>query len=185
VVDALQRIHEALVPGGVLVDTQPVGLRLSVRVEGEPAGELEEDDWLETVAAVDARVEEAIEAHLFELQHEVRYAVVHGFDSGSEALEEATEWEGTRIPPDVMERLDAAQGQVEIEVGIRLRLLARTSSTRHSPASSTAPPQSEAAGLFPRTPITAAGLCGAYRLRVTASPVSRPLISPRHRSLAG
>jgi hypothetical protein len=116
----------------MLVDTQPVGLRLPVRVEGEPVGELEEDDWLETVATVDARVEQALEAHLFELRHEERYPVVHSFDSGSEALEEASKWEGTRIPPDVMERLDAAQGQVEIEVGIRLRLLARTSSTRQS-----------------------------------------------------
>jgi hypothetical protein len=130
VVDALSRIHTALVPEGVLVDTQPVGLRLPVCVEGEPAGELEEDDWLETVAAVDALVEEAIDAHLFELRHEERYAVVHSFDFGSEALEEATKWEGTRIPPDVVERLGAASGSVEIEVEVRLRLLARRSSTR-------------------------------------------------------
>jgi hypothetical protein len=129
VVDALSRIHTTLVPGGMLVDTQPVGLRMPVRVEGEPAGELEEDDWLETVAAVDARVEEAIDAHLFELRHEERYPVMHGFDSGSEALGEATKWEGTRIPPAVVERLDAAFGWVEIEVEVRLRLFARSSST--------------------------------------------------------
>jgi hypothetical protein len=120
VVDALSRINTTLVPGGILVDTQPVGLRMPVRVEGEPAGELEEDDWLETVAAVDERVEQAIDANLFELQHEERYAVVHSFDSGREALEEASKWEGTRIPPDVVERLDAAHGSVEIEVGLRL-----------------------------------------------------------------
>ena len=114
----------------MLVDTQPVGLRLPVRVEGEPAGELEEDDWLETVAAVDARVEEAIDAHLFELQHEQRYPVVHSFDSGSEALEEVTKWEGTCIPPDVVELLDAAHGWVDIEVEVRLRLFVRSSSTR-------------------------------------------------------
>jgi hypothetical protein len=131
VVDALRKIHEALVPGGALVDTQPVGLRMPVRVEGEPAGELEEDDWLETVAAVDARVEEALDAHLFELRHEERYPVVHSFDSGSEALEEAGKWEGTRIPPDLIDRLAAARGWVEIEVEIRLRLLARSASTRH------------------------------------------------------
>jgi hypothetical protein len=127
VVDALSRIHTTLVPGGTLVDTQPVGLRMPVRVEGEPVGELEEDVWLETVAAVDARVEEAIDAHLFELRHEERYTVVHSFDSGSEALEEATRWEGTRIPPDVEEHLDAACGGVEIEVEVRLRLLRRSS----------------------------------------------------------
>jgi hypothetical protein len=125
VVDALRRIHTALVPGGVLVDTQPVGLRLPVRVEGEPAGELEEDEWLETVAAVDACVEKAIAAGLFDLRQEERYAVVHSFDSGSEALEEAGKWAGTRIPRAVVNRLEATSGSVEIELEIRLRLLVR------------------------------------------------------------
>jgi hypothetical protein len=94
-------------------------------VEGELAGELEEDEWLETVAAVDSRVEEAIGARLFELRHEERYAVVHGFDSGSEALEEAKTWAGTLIPKDVVERLEATLRSVEIELEIRLRLFVR------------------------------------------------------------
>jgi hypothetical protein len=125
VVDALNRIHAAVVPDGLLVDTQPVGLRSPVRVEGEPAGELEEDDWLETVAAVDAGLEEVIDAGLFELRHEERYAIVHGFDSGTEALEVATGWAGTRVPKEVVERLETARGLVEIELQIRLRLLVR------------------------------------------------------------
>lgn len=124
-VDALQRIHAALVSGGVLVDTQPIGSRSPVRVEGESVGELEEDEWLETVAAVDSRVEEAIDARLFELQHDELYAVVHGFDSGSEALEEARTWAGTLIPKDVAERLEATCRPVEIELEVRLRLLVR------------------------------------------------------------
>jgi hypothetical protein len=125
VVDALQRIHTALVSGGVLVDTQPIGSRAPVRVEGDSAGELEEDEWLETVAAVDSRVEEAVAARLFELQHEELYAVVHGFDSGSEALEEAQTWAGTVIPEDVVERLEATRRSVEIELEVRLRLFVR------------------------------------------------------------
>ena len=124
-VDALSRIHTALVPGGVVVDTQPVGSRMLVRVDDEPAGELEEDEWLKMVGAVDSGVEEAIDAGLFDLQHEERYAVVHSFDSGSEALEEASSWAGTRIPKDVAEQLETTRGSVEIEVEIRLRVLAR------------------------------------------------------------
>lgn len=124
-VHALQRIHTALVPGAVLVDTQPIGSRLPVRVEGELAGELEEDEWLETVAAVDSRVEEAIETRLFELRHEERYAVLHGFDSGSEALEETRTWAGTLIPKDVVDRLETTHRSVEIELEVRLRLFAR------------------------------------------------------------
>jgi len=96
-----------------------------VRVGGEPAGELEEDEWLETVAAVDAGLEATIDSGLFELQHEERYALVHSFDSGSEALEEASSWAGTRVPKAVEERLEVTQLSVEIEVEIRLRLLVR------------------------------------------------------------
>ena len=66
-VDALKRIHAALVPGGVLVDTQPVSLRLPVALDGEPIGELEDDEWLETVAAVDGEAQKTLAAGLFEL----------------------------------------------------------------------------------------------------------------------
>jgi hypothetical protein len=125
VVDALSRVHRALVPGGVLVDTQPVGLRSPVRVERELVGDLEEDDWLDTVAAVDACVEEVVDARLFEFGHEERYSIVHGFDSGSEALGVAATWAGTRIPEDVAGRLEVTGGWVEIELEIRLRLLVR------------------------------------------------------------
>lgn len=124
-VDALCRIHTALVPGGALVDTQPVGSPAPVCAEGEPAGELETGDWLETVAAVDAGVEATIEAGLFELRHEERYTIVHSFDSGSGALEEVSTWAGHQIPKDVVERLNATRGGVEIELEIRLRILVR------------------------------------------------------------
>ena len=68
-----------------------------------------------------------IEAGLFELRHEERYIVAHGFDSGSEALEEAGTWAGNRIPEDLVERLQATSGGVgvEIELEIRLRLFVR------------------------------------------------------------
>lgn len=125
-VDALRRIHTALTPGGALVDTQPVGSPAPVRAEGEPAGELEAGDWVETVAAVDAQVQAAIDAGLFESRHEERYTIVHSFDSGPEALEEAESWAGHRIPEDVAAHLTATRGGVEIELKIRLRLFVRS-----------------------------------------------------------
>ena len=66
-VDALTRIHAVLVPGAVLVDTVPVSLRLPVFLDGECVGELEDDEWLETVAAVDGELERVVAAGLFEL----------------------------------------------------------------------------------------------------------------------
>jgi hypothetical protein len=125
VVDALTRLQAALVPGGVLVDTQPVSLRLPVTLGGEPIGELEDDEWLEIVAVVDAEVENALAAGLFELRHEERYAVVHEFGSGTECLEEVRSWAGTIVPDEVAAQLERLSGRATVEHDVRLRLFGR------------------------------------------------------------
>jgi hypothetical protein len=125
VVDALTRIHAALVPGGLLVDTQPVSLRLPVTLDGEPIGELEDDEWLETVAAVDAEIEKAAVAGLFELGHEERYLVVHEFGSGDECLDVVGSWAGTHVPAEVVARLESSPARATVEHDVRLRLLGR------------------------------------------------------------
>jgi hypothetical protein len=122
VVDALTRIHAALVPGGLLVDTQPVSLRLPVTLGGEPIGDLENEEWLETVATVDAEIDEAVAGGLFELRHEERYRVVHAFGSGSECLDEVSAWAGTAVPDDVAARLAQGAGTTTVEHDVRLRL---------------------------------------------------------------
>ena len=124
-VDALNRIHAALSPDGVLVDTVPVSLRLPVVLDGELVGELEDEEWLETVAAVDGEVEKAIQAGLFELRHEERYRVVHEFGSGDECLDVVGSWGGTTIPAGVAVRLEQAPGRTTVEHDVRLRLYAR------------------------------------------------------------
>jgi hypothetical protein len=125
VVDVLTRIHPALVPDGVLVDTQPVSPRLPVALDGEPVGELDDDEWLQTVAAVDSETDRVLAAGLFELRHEERYAVLHEFGSGEECLEVVGSWAGTHVPTEVASRLERGSGRVTVEQGTRLRLLAR------------------------------------------------------------
>ena len=125
-VDALSRIHGALVPGGVLVDTQPVGLPLPVALDGDPIGELEDDEWLRTVAAVDAETEKALAAGLFELRHEERYVVLHEFGSGRECLDVVAGWAGTHVPAEVAGRLERGSARTTVEQQTRLRLLDRS-----------------------------------------------------------
>jgi hypothetical protein len=125
VVDALTRIHAALVPGGVLVDTQPVSPRLPVTLDGEPIGELEDDEWLEIVAAVDAEIEKVLAAGVFELRHEECYSVVHEFGSGRECLDVVGGWAGTNVPEDVGARLEGGNARTTVDQGTRLRLLDR------------------------------------------------------------
>ena len=124
-VDVLTRIHAALVPDGVLVDTQPVSPRLPVTLDGEPVGELDDEEWLQTVAAVDAETDKALSAGLFELRHEERYLVLHEFGSGEECLEVVGSWAGTQVPPEAALRLKGGSGRVTVEQGTRLRLLGR------------------------------------------------------------
>jgi hypothetical protein len=126
VVDALTRLHAALVPGGLLVDTTPVSLRLPVALDDEPIGELEDDVWLETVAAVDTEIEQALAAGLFRLQHEERYVVVHEFGSAAECLDVVAGWAGTNVPEEVAARLRGSDSRVTVEQDTRLRLLVRS-----------------------------------------------------------
>ena len=124
-VDALTRIHAVLVPGGVLVDTVPVSLRLPVFLDGERVGELEDDEWIETVAAVDGEREKVVAAGLFELSHEERYGIVHDFGSGDECLDIVGSWGGTSVPADVTDRLEGAAVRTTVEHDVRLRLYTR------------------------------------------------------------
>ena len=125
-VDALSRMHAALVPGGMLVDTQPVAPLLPVALGGDPVGELDDEEWLETIAAVDGETDKALTGGLFELRHEERYIVVHEFGSGGECLEVVAKWAGTRIPAEVATRLEDGAGRVTVEQETRLRLLLRS-----------------------------------------------------------
>jgi hypothetical protein len=125
VVDALTRLRGALVPGGMLVDTQPVSLRLPVTLGGEPIGELEDDEWLETVAAVDGQIAKAVAAGIFEPSHEERYGIVHEFGTGDECLEVVGSWAGTTVPGELAARLERAAVPTTVEHDVRLRLFRR------------------------------------------------------------
>jgi hypothetical protein len=55
-VHALHNIHVALVPDGIVVDTQPISARPPVSADGIVLGALDMGAWLETIQAVDELV---------------------------------------------------------------------------------------------------------------------------------
>ena len=122
---ALHNIHAALAPDAILVDTQPVSARPPLAADGVTLGTLDMREWLGTIQAVDERVAETIAAGLFELQHESRFVVTDGFDTGPECLETVAGWEGTRVPDNVSTRLASTTVRVSVEQDVRLRLLRR------------------------------------------------------------
>ena len=124
-VDALTLIHDALVPDGVLVETTPISLRLPVALDGEPVGELEDEEWLEAVAAVDREIEKTVACGFFEPTYEERYGILHEFSSGDECLQVVGSWGGTTVPAAVTARLEHASGRATVEHDVRLRLFRR------------------------------------------------------------
>lgn len=122
VVHALRRIHAALEPGGVLVDTQPLSPAPPVRAGGKPLGRLDMREWSETIAAID-RLFDQIMDDLYTLEEERRFVVRDSFDSGSEFVEAASGWRGTRLPDSLRARALIAEPPLTVDQDVRLRLL--------------------------------------------------------------
>jgi hypothetical protein len=124
-VHALRNIHAALAPDGILVDTQPVSARPPVTADGGELGSLDMRDWLDTIHSVDELVAETIAARLYELERESRFVVTDTYDNGPECLDIVSGWLGTRIPPELTQRLAATTRPVTVQQEVRLRLLRR------------------------------------------------------------
>jgi hypothetical protein len=97
VVNALRRINAALIPGGLLVDTQPVSAEPSVEADGVRLGVLDMREWSGTIDAVDRRVEQTIADRLFAHVAERSCVVIDEFDSGTAFLDAVAGWRGTRL----------------------------------------------------------------------------------------
>jgi hypothetical protein len=114
-------IHEALVPGGRLVDTQPVSPR--PRVETDVLGRLDMTEWARTIATVDVCIERTIHDGLFELAAERRFIVIDEYDDGAEFVTVTREWAGTRVDDALAELVGAQAHTVCLHQEVRLRLL--------------------------------------------------------------
>ena len=122
---ALRNIHAALVPDGLLVDTQPIGSRPRVAADGHALGALDMHEWVETIRAVDERVAETMAAGLFEQTDERTLVIRDAFADGPDCLERIGTWRGTRVPHPLARRLAAVREEVTVDQQVRLRLLRR------------------------------------------------------------
>jgi hypothetical protein len=125
VVNALHNIHAALVPGGLLVDTQPIGPQPRVAANGAELGTLDMQEWIETIRAVDERVDETIAAGLYEKTDKRTFLITSTFDDEPDCLEITGAWQGTRVPKPLVDRLAVMHDQVTLDQQVRLRLLRR------------------------------------------------------------
>jgi hypothetical protein len=125
-VNALRRIHAVLVPGGLVVDTQPVSPRPPVQAGDRQLGTLDMASWRRTVDAVDRLIAQTINDGLYVLDGEHRLVVTDAFDNGAELVETVSGWQGTRISAALAETVRAASPPMRVHQDVRLRLLRRT-----------------------------------------------------------
>ena len=122
-VHALRRIHDALEPGGTLIDTQPISPHPPVASAGVIVGRPDMRDWARTVEEVDALVAETVQAGLFSLERQERFTVADTWDSGPECVETIAGWQGTRLPDALAQRIAASSPPLTIDQEVRLRVL--------------------------------------------------------------
>jgi hypothetical protein len=123
VVNALQRIHDALVPDGLVIDTQPVSAEPPIESQAGPLGALDMREWARTIATIDLRVEQTLRDGLFDLEHESRFVVTDEYDDGAELVAATREWAGTRLDDTFAEHVGSEPRRVRLHQEIRLRLL--------------------------------------------------------------
>ena len=123
---ALRNIHAALVPNALLVDTQPIAEHPRVSADGEELGELDMREWIETIRAVDERVDETIAAGLYELTDERTLLVTSAFDDGPDCLAITGAWQGTHVPELLADRLADLPDELAVEQQVRLCVLRRS-----------------------------------------------------------
>ena len=121
--NALRKIHAVLIPGGVVVDTQPVSARPLVEAEGRELGRLDMRDWRKTIDAVDALTARTIDDGLFELEAERCFTVVDTSDHGPALVETVSGWQGTSVPGTLARRIAAATPPISVHQEVRLRVL--------------------------------------------------------------
>ena len=79
-------------------------------------------EWGETIAAID-RLFDEVTGSLYGVETEQRFVVTDTFDNGSEFVESASGWRGTRVPSGLAKRAGATAASLTVDQEVRLRLL--------------------------------------------------------------
>jgi SAM-dependent methyltransferase len=118
-VHALRQIHQALVPGGVLLDMHPVPPSTRAEVRGESLGEFDDAEFMRIVANAEAEIEGGA---LFMRESEVEFDYLERYDDPAQLLEDIREgWDGCRIPAELEKRILEAGVPVDIWERVVLR----------------------------------------------------------------
>jgi hypothetical protein len=120
-VHALRKVHEALVPDGILLDMHPIPPSTRVEVDGRSLGDLDDAEFMETVAQTEAALDETVAEGLFVFETELEFDWLERFDSGEELIEDVESWGDVRIPTRVAARILSAEPPIDLWERVVLR----------------------------------------------------------------
>ena len=124
--NALRKIHRALVPGGILLDMHPVPPSTRAEARGESLGEFDDAEFQDLVKTAETRI---LETALFEHDAETEFDWLERYDDPTELLADVKEgWDGCRIPADVEARIRETKPPVDIWERVVLRRFRATRS---------------------------------------------------------
>ena len=116
---ALRQIHQALVPGGVLLDMHPIPPSTRAEVHGESLGEFDDSEFMRIVSAAEGVLERS---GLFKQDSELEFDYLERYDDPAQLLEDIDEgWEGCSVPAELEKRIREADSPVDIWERVVLR----------------------------------------------------------------
>ena len=121
--NALHKIHRALVPSGLVIDTQPVSAHPPIESGSGMLGTLDMSEWARTITAIDGLMQQTIDQGLFTLERESRYVVTDEYDDGAQFVAVTRGWAGTTVSDALAARAGREQGRLRLHQDVRLRLL--------------------------------------------------------------
>lgn len=115
---ALRRIHETLVPGGVLVDIHPFPPAEQVEAGGRTLGRLDEHELFADIAEAERLL---AESGLYRLEQELETDVVERFDDAEELIANVSDRRRMELPHDLERGIRAASPPIDLRERIVLR----------------------------------------------------------------
>ncbi|MGH3007307.1 MAG: hypothetical protein ACRDOS_15640 [Gaiellaceae bacterium] len=131
---ALRNIHRMLVPGGVLVDLQPIPPSPSLHAAGELLGRLDQRQVWERFATTEPGIDAALAEGLYALEAELEFDVIERFDSKASLIATINGRDDWHMSGQLAARLEVADPPIDGRDHLRLRTF-RSMPARSTPAS--------------------------------------------------
>jgi hypothetical protein len=122
-VNALRRVHEALVPEGILLDLMPFEAWIPVETADQELGHLDAREFARDARQAESGLARTVRDGLYAHEREVRFHVLEHFESAERFLDIVGNWRGTRIPTRLRARIAHAEPPFRVRQALVLRRL--------------------------------------------------------------